>query len=128
MDLEENLDGLKRQTDLHIILLAAAVDLSMTFYGVLTGTGVEMNPLYRPFTLNPYYMVLGALIYLISLVLVSLKIEGWKRWVIGSAVFGMHVGGASSWASTVGPVHFNWWYSALLATLSTSMFYHLLYD
>lgn len=89
--------GLGRK-DFQVIIGLAAVDLALTIYGITTGQGAEMSPLYRPFTERGFlWMVLGAGLYLGIIEGFNVVVTGRVRSVLAAVAAGMHLVGLTTW-------------------------------
>ncbi|MFB6077251.1 MAG: hypothetical protein ABEK12_03930 [Candidatus Nanohaloarchaea archaeon] len=112
-----------QQRDLHAVLAVAAVDLALTITGITSGAGHELNPFYAPLTGSLTLMLAGAAFYGAVLLSASYVLAGDLRRVLGSTVFGMHVGGALSWLAPLSMFPQNWWYFGLAGMVGTALFY-----
>lgn len=83
--------------DFQAITLLAVIDLGLTMPGILSGSGIEMSPFYRPFTESFGLMLLGAGIYLSLLLGLNILLERPLRTILATTAVGMHIGGILSW-------------------------------
>ncbi len=89
--------GLGRR-DFQVIVGLATVDLALTIYGITSGQGAEMSPLFRPFTERGFlWMLAGAGLYLGIIEAVNLVMSGMVRSVLAAVAAGMHLMGLTTW-------------------------------
>jgi hypothetical protein len=120
--------GLGRK-DFQVIVGLATVDLALTIYGITSGQGAEMSPLYRPFTERGFvWMLAGAGLYLGIIEAVNVTVSGTVRSVLAAVAAGMHLVGLTTWITGLWlPVAGLSWSTAYIymvyVSLATAVFY-----
>lgn len=108
--------GLGRR-DFQLIIGLVVVDLSLTIYGIATGQGSEMSPLYQPFTQRGLvWMLAGAGLYLGILELFNAVLTGRMRNVLAAVAAGMHLVGLTTWLTGL-------WFPAAALSWGTAYVY-----